>query len=80
MKKENKNKIAPVIITILVILFSLGYIALFVFLTIRDIILLPVALIAITVYLIVCIGIVVALRERIKEINKGDEDYATLNY
>ena len=75
-----KKKIAPVIITILVILFSLAYITLFVFLTIRDIILLPVSLVFIAVYLVVCIGIVVALRERIKEINQGDEDYATRNY
>ncbi|MEE1065591.1 MAG: hypothetical protein UH249_05610 [Acutalibacteraceae bacterium] len=75
-----KKKIAPVIITILVILFSLAYITLFVFLTIKDIILLPVSLVFIAVYLVVCIGIVVALRERIKEINQGDEDYATRNY
>lgn len=75
-----KKKTAPVIITILVILFSLAYITLFVFLTIKDIILLPVSLVFIAVYLVVCIGIVVALRERIKEINQGDEDYATRNY
>ena len=75
-----KKKIAPVIITILVIIFSLAYITLFVFLTIKDIILLPVSLVFIAVYLVVCIGIVVALRERIKEINQGDEDYATRNY
>ena len=75
-----KKKTAPVIITILVILFSLAYITLFVFLTIKDILLLPVSLVFIAVYLVVCIGIVVALRERIKEINQGDEDYATRNY
>ena len=75
-----KKKTAPVIITILVILFSLAYITLFVFLTIKDIILLPVSLVFIAVYLVVCIGIVVALRERIKEINQADEDYATRNY
>lgn len=80
MKKENKKKVAPIIITILVILFSLGYITLFIFLAVSNTLALPVSLIAIVIYLIVCIGIVAALRERIKEINKGDEEYATLNY
>ncbi len=80
MQKKCKKKIAPVIITILVTLFSLGYIALFIFLAVSSIIALPISLIAIAVYLTVCIGIVAALRERIKEINKGDEEYATLNY
>ncbi|MBP3442293.1 MAG: hypothetical protein J6L62_05750 [Clostridia bacterium] len=80
MKNKSKKKTAPVIITILVILFSIGYISLFIFLAFSSIIALPISLIAIVVYLIVCVGIVAALRERIKEINKGDEDYATLNY
>lgn len=80
MKNEGKKKIAPVVITVLVILFSLGYITLFLFLAFSNIVALPISLVAIVVYLGVCIGIVAALRERIKEINKGDEDYATLNY
>ena len=79
MKNKSKKKIAPVISAIIVILFSLAYIAFFVLLTVEEIIILPIAVIAIAVYLVVCVGVVVALRERIKEINGGLED-ATLKY
>lgn len=79
MEKKTKKKIAPIIVTVIVILFSLAYIATFIFLIIADIVILPIAAVAIVIYLIVCGAIVAALRERIKEINGGLED-ATLNY
>ena len=79
MEKKTKKKIAPIIVTVIVILFSLAYIATFIFLIIADIVILPIAAAAIVIYLIVCGAIVAALRERIKEINGGLED-ATLNY
>ncbi len=79
MEKKTKKKIAPIIVTVIVILFSLAYIATFIFLIITDIVILPIAAVAIVIYLIICGAIVAALRERIKEINGGLED-ATLNY
>ena len=79
MEKKNKKKIAPILISVFVILFSLAYISTFIFLIIADIVILPIAAVAIVIYLIVCVAIIAALRERIKEINGGQED-ATLNY
>lgn len=79
MENKNRKKITPIIITVVVILFSLAYIATFICLALNDILALPVALIAIVIYLIVCIGIIAALRERIKEIDGGLED-ATFKY
>ena len=79
MEKKAKKKIAPFIVTAIVILFSLAYIVTFILLAMADIVILPIAAVAIVIYLIVCVGIVAALRERIKEINGGQED-ATLNY
>ncbi|MBP3938390.1 MAG: hypothetical protein IK955_03195 [Clostridia bacterium] len=79
MEKKSKKKIAPIIISILVILVSLAYISTFVFLIFADIVILPIAAVAIVVYLGICGAIIAVLRERIKEINGGQED-ATLNY
>ncbi|MBO5422053.1 MAG: hypothetical protein J6A67_08980 [Clostridia bacterium] len=79
MENKNRKKITPIIITVVVILFSLAYIATFICLAFNDILALPVALIAIVIYLIVCVGIIAALRERIKEIDGGLED-ATFKY
>ncbi len=79
MENKTKKKIAPVISAIIVILFSLAYITFFIFLAIEEILILPIAVIAIVIYLIVCIGIIAVLRERIKEINGGLED-ATFKY
>ena len=79
MEKKTKKKIAPILISVLVILVSLAYISTFIFLIVADIVILPIAAVAIVIYLIVCGAIVAALRERIKEINGGLED-ATLNY
>lgn len=79
MEKKSKKKIAPIIISILVILVSLAYISTFVFLIFADIVMLPIAAVAIVVYLGICGAIIAVLRERIKEINGGQED-ATLNY
>lgn len=79
MKKKAKKKIAPVLSAIIVILFSLAYITLFILLAVKDIVILPISVIAIVIYLIVCVGIIAALRERIKEINGGFED-ATFKY
>lgn len=76
MDKISKKKIAPIIITIGVVIFSLAYISLFVFLALSSPETLIVDVIAIIVYLGVCIGIIAALRERIKEINGGEEDEA----
>lgn len=79
MEKKAKKKIAPIIVTVIVILFSLAYIVTFILLAMADIVILPIAAVAIIVYLVVCIGVTAALRERIKEIDGGLED-ATLNY
>ena len=79
MENKNRKKITPIIITVVVILFSLAYIATFIYLALNDILALSVALIAIVIYLIVCVGIIAALRERIKEIDGGLED-ATFKY
>ena len=79
MEKKTKKKIAPIVSTVLVILFSLAYIATFVLLAMEEIIIIPLAVVFIAVYLVVCVGVIVALRERIKEINGGLED-ATLKY
>ena len=76
MDKKSKKKIAPIIITIAVILFSIAYISLFVVLAVSSPELIIMSAIAIVIYLSVCVGIILALRERIKEINGGEEDEA----
>ena len=76
MDKKSKKKIAPIIITIAVILFSIAYISLFVVLAVSSPELIIMSAIAIVIYLCVCVGIILALRERIKEINGGEEDEA----
>lgn len=76
MDKKARKKLAPIIITIAVVIFSLAYVSLFVFLAVSAPETLIVSVIAIVVYLGVCIGVVAALRERIKEINGGEEDEA----
>ncbi len=76
MDKKAKKKLAPIIITIAVVIFSLAYVSFFVFLAVSAPETLIVSAIAIVVYLGVCIGVVAALRERIKEINGGEEDEA----
>lgn len=76
MDKMTKKKIAPIIITIAVVIFSLAYVSLFVYLAVSSPETLIVSVIAIVVYLGVCIGVIAALRERIKEINGGEEDEA----
>ena len=76
MEKKSKKKIAPIIITISVVVFSLAYITFFIFLAVSAPETLIVSVLAIVIYLGVCIGIVAALRERIKEINGGEEDEA----
>ena len=79
MEKKTKKKIAPIISTILVILFSLAYVVTFILLAVEEILIVQLAIVFIVVYLIVCVGVIVALRERIKEINGGLED-ATSKY
>lgn len=79
MDKKTKKKIMPIVWTVLVILFSLAYIATFIVLAVMHLVVLPIAAVAIVIYLIVCGAIIAALRERIQEINGGLED-ATLNY
>lgn len=76
MDKKSKKKIAPIIITIAVVLFSIAYISLFVVLAVSSPELIIMSAIAIVIYLSVCVGIVLALKERIKEINGGEEDEA----
>lgn len=76
MDKKSRKKIAPTIITVAVIIFSLAYIGLFVTLAALSHELIVMSVIAIVIYLGVCIGIILALRERIKEINGGEEDEA----
>lgn len=76
MDKITKKKIAPIIITIGVVIFSLAYICFFVYLAISAPETLIASVIAIVIYLGVCIGVIAALRERIKEINGGEEDEA----
>lgn len=76
MDKKSKKKIAPIIITIAVILFSIAYISLFVVLAVSSPELIIMSAIAIVIYLSVCVGIILALRERLKEINGGEEDEA----
>ena len=76
MDKKARKKLAPIIITIAVVIFSLAYVSFFVFLAVSAPETLIVSLIAIVIYLGVCIGVVAALRERIKEINGGEEDEA----
>lgn len=79
MDKKTKKKIMPVVWTVLVILFSLAYIATFIVLAVMHLVVLPIAAVAIVIYLIVCGAIIAVLRERIQEINGGLED-ATFNY
>lgn len=76
MDNKAKKKTAPIIITIAVVIFSLAYVCFFVLLAVTSPETLIVAAIAIVVYLGVCIGVIAALRERIKEINGGEEDEA----
>lgn len=76
MDKKSKKKIAPIIITIAVILFSIAYISLFVVLAVSSPELIIMSAIAIVIYLSVCVGIILSLRERLKEINGGEEDEA----
>ncbi|MBQ3128831.1 MAG: hypothetical protein IJC13_07330 [Clostridia bacterium] len=76
MDKKARKKLAPIIITIAVVIFSLAYVSFFVFLAVSAPETLIVSVIAIVIYLGVCIGVVAALRERIKEINGGEEDEA----
>lgn len=76
MDRKARKKLAPIIITIAVVIFSLAYVSLFVFLAVSAPETLIVSVIAIVIYLGVCIGVVAALRERIKEINGGEEDEA----
>ncbi len=76
MDKISKKKIAPIIITIGVVIFSLAYVCFFVVLSIQAPETVLVSVIAIIVYLGVCVGVIAALRERIKEINGGEEDEA----
>ena len=76
MDKKARKKLAPIIIIIAVVIFSLAYVSLFVFLAVSAPETLIVSVIDIVIYLGVCIGLVAALRERIKEINGGEEDEA----
>lgn len=76
MKDKNKKKIAPVIITALVIVFSLLYVLFFVYMVIAERSTWIIAAVGIAVYIAICVGIVIALRSRIKEINGGEEDEA----
>jgi hypothetical protein len=75
-KTKSKKKLAPIIITIIVILFSTAYIWFFIAIAITEAVAWFVSGIAIMVYLALCVGIILALRERIKEIDEGEEDEA----
>ena len=76
MSKKSNKKIAPIIISVAVIIFSLCYASVFIAMAFSGIIAAIVAVIGISAELAVCIGIVLSLRERIKEINGGEEDEA----
>lgn len=73
---NGKKKIAPIIFTILIVLYLVGIIA--VTLVGSRIDNLPVAMILIMVApcILAIVGIIVALKQRISEINGGEEDEA----
>ena len=76
-KNDNgKKKIAPIIFTILIVLYLVGIIA--VTLVGSRIDNLPVVMILIMVApcILAIVGIIVALKQRISEINGGEEDEA----
>ena len=76
MDKKTKKKNASIACAILVVIFSLAYVSFFVCLAISAPETLIISAVAIVVYLGVCIGVIAALRDRIKEINGGEEDEA----
>ncbi len=76
MDKNQKKKIMPTVFAVATIIVSLLYIGLFIILALTESIMWIFSGIAIVLYSAVCIGIIVALRERIKEIDGGEEDEA----
>lgn len=76
MSKKKSKKIAPIIISIIVIVFSACYATAFIAMTVLGELPIIGAIIGIVIELAVCVGIVLSLRERIKEINGGEEDEA----
>ena len=75
MVKRNK-RIGPILITIGVVLFGLMMVGFMTWASTEEPIPLPLYLYFVLPMIAVIIGIVLALRERLNEIEKGEEDVA----
>ena len=75
MVKKNK-RIGPILITIGVVLFGLMMVGFMTWASTEEPIPLPLYLYFVLPMIAVIIGIVLALRERLNEIEKGEEDVA----
>ncbi len=76
MKKPNKY-VAPTVCAVLVILLMTFYLALFLFVSFVAPIPIPFLLLYILIPGTVIVGVIVALRQRYKEIEGGEEDDAS---
>ena len=75
MRKKNK-RIGPILITIGIVLFGLMMLGFMTWASTEEPIPLPLYLYFILPMIAVIIGIVLALRERLNEIEKGEDDVA----
>ena len=75
MVKKNK-RIGPILITIGVVLFGLMMVGFMTWASTEEPIPLPLYLYFVLPVIAVIIGVVLALRERLSEIEKGEEDVA----
>ncbi len=75
MRKKNK-RIGPILITIGVVLFGLMMVGFMTWASNEEPIPLPLYLYFVLPMIAVIIGIILALRERLNEIEKGEEDVA----
>lgn len=75
MRKKNK-RIGPILITIGIVLFGLMMLGFMTWASTEEPIPLPLYLYFVLPMIAVIIGIVLALRERLNEIEKGEDDVA----
>lgn len=79
---KNKKKIAPIIITVAIVLYMVPLLLVCLKLMgaitfdMGDIVALPILLIYVLVGLAIIVGIIVALHQRMKEIDSGEEEEA----
>ena len=77
---EKNKKIAPVICAAAVVLLMLGYIAIFVWAMLSDIGSMGMVAVIVAIYTVILgaiiVGVLVALHQRLREIEGGEEDDA----